>query len=66
MQVISLAGSLWKEDFFLFLLLIYITFAGVNAMANVDELVVQLAARDPDLGVNGSIVYYIAASNLYK
>ncbi|KAE8740358.1 hypothetical protein FOCC_FOCC014138, partial [Frankliniella occidentalis] len=41
-------------------------YAGVNAMANVDELVVQLTAKDPDLGINGSIIYYIAASNLYK
>lgn len=35
-------------------------------MANVDELVVQLTAKDPDLGENGSTIYYIAASNLYK
>ncbi|KAJ1523428.1 hypothetical protein ONE63_001290 [Megalurothrips usitatus] len=41
-------------------------YAGVNAMANVDELVIQLTAKDPDLGSNGSIIYYIAASNLYK
>lgn len=35
-------------------------------MANVDELVVQLTAKDTDLRENGSIIYYIAASNLYK
>lgn len=35
-------------------------------MANVDELVIQLTAKDPDLGANGSIIYYIAASNLFK
>lgn len=40
--------------------------SGVNAMANVDELVVQVTARDPDLGANGSIIYYIATSNLFK
>ncbi|XP_067010919.2 cadherin-87A [Anabrus simplex] len=41
-------------------------YAGVNAMANINEFVVKLTAEDPDLDVNGSIIYFIAASNLFK
>ncbi|XP_047099103.1 cadherin-87A [Schistocerca piceifrons] len=41
-------------------------YAGINAMANVNEFVSKLSATDPDLGDNGTVLYYIAASNLYK
>ncbi|XP_063226687.1 cadherin-87A isoform X2 [Bacillus rossius redtenbacheri] len=41
-------------------------YAGVNVMANVNELVTKLTATDPDLGDNGTLAYYIAASNLFK
>jgi len=35
-------------------------------MAGVNEQVAQVVASDPDLAGNGSLIYYIAASNLYK
>lgn len=38
----------------------------VNAMANINEFVTNVTAFDPDAGVNGSLTYYIKASNLYK
>lgn len=64
-SLISLRKYSLLDEYFIFsqtkLLL-----SGVNAMANVDELVVQVTARDPDLGANGSIIYYIATSNLFK
>lgn len=41
-------------------------YAGVNTMANINEFVATLHATDPDSGTNGSITYYIKASNLYK
>ncbi|CAG2068426.1 unnamed protein product, partial [Timema podura] len=41
-------------------------YAGVNAMANINEFVAKLSAIDPDLGDNGTLTYYIAASNLFK
>lgn len=41
-------------------------YAGVNTMANINEFVATLHASDPDLGTNGTITYYIRASNLYK
>nr|CAD7573732.1 unnamed protein product [Timema californicum] len=41
-------------------------YAGVNAMANINEFVAKLSAIDPDLGDNGTLMYYIAASNLFK
>ncbi|XP_066259350.1 cadherin-87A isoform X1 [Euwallacea similis] len=40
--------------------------AAVNAMANVNQFVVNVTAFDPDNGINGSLTYYIKASNLYK
>lgn len=41
-------------------------YAGVNAMTNVNEFVVKVIAEDPDFGANGSLSYFISASNLYK
>lgn len=41
-------------------------FIGVNTMANINEFIANLPATDLDLGTNGSIVYFIRASNLYK
>ncbi|GFG39325.1 hypothetical protein Cfor_05830, partial [Coptotermes formosanus] len=41
-------------------------YAGVNAMANINEFVAKLSAFDPDAGDNGSLSYYIRASNLFK
>ncbi|GLV42165.1 Cadherin 87A, partial [Carabus blaptoides fortunei] len=41
-------------------------YAGVNTMANIKEFVATLPATDPDLGTNGSLTYFIRASNLYK
>lgn len=35
-------------------------------MANINEFIANLPASDPDLGTNGSVVYFIRASNLYK
>lgn len=43
-----------------------IYFAAVNAMANVNNFVINVSAIDPDFGINGSISYFIKASNLYK
>lgn len=41
-------------------------YAGVNTMANINEFVSSLKATDPDSGPNGTITYFIRASNLYK
>ncbi|XP_014205128.1 cadherin-87A [Copidosoma floridanum] len=41
-------------------------FAGVNSMANINELVTKVTASDPDLGKNGTLQYYVASANLYK
>ena len=41
-------------------------FIGVNAMANINDFVAKLSAFDPDAGDNGSLSYYIRASNLFK
>lgn len=41
-------------------------YAAVNAMANVNNFVANVTAFDPDFGINGSLTYYIKASNLYK
>jgi hypothetical protein len=35
-------------------------------MANVNEFVAKLSASDPDAGDNGTLYYYIRASNLFK
>lgn len=41
-------------------------FAAVNAMANINDFVANVTAFDPDFGVNGSLTYFIKASNLFK
>lgn len=41
-------------------------FAGVNSMANINELVAKLTAFDSDLGENGTLQFYVASANLYK
>ncbi|KAJ8974157.1 hypothetical protein NQ317_003207 [Molorchus minor] len=41
-------------------------YSAVNAMANINDFVTNVTASDPDLGLNGSLTYYIKASNLYK
>ncbi|KAL3278339.1 hypothetical protein HHI36_013670 [Cryptolaemus montrouzieri] len=41
-------------------------YAAVNAMAEINEFVTKIRATDPDYGLNGSLTYYIKASNLYK
>lgn len=41
-------------------------YAAVNAMANVNNFVENVTAFDPDLGINGTLMYYIRASNLFK
>lgn len=35
-------------------------------MANINEFVAKLSAFDPDAGDNGTLYYYIKASNLFK
>lgn len=41
-------------------------YAAMNAMANINDFVTNVTASDPDFGLNGSLTYYIRASNLYK
>ncbi|KAL7306286.1 hypothetical protein TKK_0001717 [Trichogramma kaykai] len=43
-----------------------IYYAGINMMANLNELVTKITASDIDLGDNGTVQYYVASSNLYK
>lgn len=43
-----------------------IYYSAINAMANINEIVTNVSAFDPDSGVNGTLTYYIKASNLYK
>lgn len=43
-----------------------IYYSAVNAMASINEIVTNVTAFDPDFGVNGTLTYYIKASNLYK
>jgi hypothetical protein len=40
-------------------------YAGVNAFGNENEPISQIIAIDPDKGGNGSLEYFIRASNLY-
>ncbi|XP_045467864.1 cadherin-87A isoform X2 [Harmonia axyridis] len=41
-------------------------YAAVNAMADINQLVVKTTAVDFDFGPNKSLTYYVKASNLYK
>lgn len=41
-------------------------YAAIDAMANVNDFIVNVSAIDLDFGMNGSFSYYIKASNLYK
>ncbi|XP_025829338.1 cadherin-87A [Agrilus planipennis] len=41
-------------------------YASVSAMAPVNKFLVNVTATDPDEGVNGTLIYYVKASNLYK
>jgi hypothetical protein len=41
-------------------------FAGINFMANINELVTKVTAFDLDLDDNGMLHYYVASANLYK
>ncbi|KAJ8718783.1 hypothetical protein PYW07_016339 [Mythimna separata] len=43
-----------------------IYYAGIKHTARVNEPVISVIAEDPDLDENGTIVYMVAASNLYK
>ncbi|XP_074032325.1 cadherin 87A [Leptinotarsa decemlineata] len=43
-----------------------IYYAAVNAMASINDFVTNITAFDPDFGLNGSLTYYIKATNLYK
>lgn len=41
-------------------------YAGVNSMANVNNLVTKVTASDLDAAENGTLHYYVASANLYK
>lgn len=41
-------------------------YAAIDAMANVNDFILNVTAKDPDADANGSFFYYISASNLYK
>ncbi|PZC71795.1 hypothetical protein B5X24_HaOG212432 [Helicoverpa armigera] len=41
-------------------------YAGIKHTALVNEPIISVIAEDPDLGENGTLVYMVAASNLYK
>ncbi|XP_041988772.1 cadherin-87A [Aricia agestis] len=41
-------------------------YAGVKHTARVNEPIITIMAEDPDLDENGTLIYMIAASNLYK
>ncbi|CAG9580188.1 unnamed protein product [Danaus chrysippus] len=43
-----------------------IYYAGVSPGGRVGEVITSLVVRDPDLGVNGSLLLAVAASHLYK
>lgn len=40
--------------------------SGIKSLAAVNEFIAKISAEDPDLRENGTIQYYINASNLYK
>lgn len=41
-------------------------YAAVSAVSEVNSFVINVTAKDLDAGVNGSLTYYIKASNLFK
>ncbi|XP_045514372.1 cadherin-87A [Pieris brassicae] len=41
-------------------------YAGVKHTARINEPIISLVASDPDLDENGTLIYMVAASNLYK
>lgn len=41
-------------------------YAAVSAISEVNTFVINVTAEDPDKGLNGSLAYYIKASNLFK
>ncbi|XP_028171675.1 cadherin-87A-like, partial [Ostrinia furnacalis] len=41
-------------------------YAGIKHTARVNEPVISVVAEDPDLDENGTLIYMVAASNLYK
>ncbi|EEB19942.1 conserved hypothetical protein [Pediculus humanus corporis] len=41
-------------------------YAGIKSLAAINEFIAKILAEDPDLAENGTVQYYIAASNLYK
>ncbi|KAK9728307.1 Cadherin domain [Popillia japonica] len=41
-------------------------YTAVNAMANINDFIANITAYDNDAGTNGTLTYYIKASNLYK
>ncbi|XP_045767509.1 cadherin-87A isoform X2 [Maniola jurtina] len=43
-----------------------IYYAGIKHTARVNEPIISIVAEDPDLDVNGTLIYMVAASNLYK
>ncbi|KAL0881320.1 hypothetical protein ABMA27_001201 [Loxostege sticticalis] len=43
-----------------------IYYAGIKHTARVNEPVISVVAEDPDLDENGTLIYMVAASNLYK
>lgn len=44
----------------------YVIFSGVKYTARINEPIITITAEDPDLEENGTLVYMVAASNLYK
>lgn len=40
--------------------------AGIKYTARVNEPVISIIAEDPDLEENSTLIYMVAASNLYK
>ncbi|VVD05271.1 unnamed protein product [Leptidea sinapis] len=41
-------------------------YAGVKHTARIKEPIISIVASDPDLAENGTLIYMVAASNLYK
>lgn len=41
-------------------------YAAVSAISEINTFVINVTAKDPDAGLNGSLTYYIKSSNLFK